>query len=80
MMANYFYKTSSGTYSPAEIAIAKFSFEDGIYNKYQTFVNPGNFFRILSFSLSPNKIRQKEQMQMSLVYGVFIQNTHSLFN
>ncbi|XP_055308371.1 protein maelstrom homolog isoform X1 [Sitodiplosis mosellana] len=40
IMANYFYKTNSGMYSPAEIAIAKFSFEDAILKFYHTFVNP----------------------------------------
>lgn len=40
-MANYFYKTNSGDYSPAELAVAKFNFEDGIYKSYHTFINPG---------------------------------------
>lgn len=41
IMANYFYKTHNGIYSPAEIAVAKFNFTDGIYKYYHTFVNPG---------------------------------------
>lgn len=40
-MANYFYKNSRSDYSPAELAVAKFNFEDGIYNTYHTFINPG---------------------------------------
>ena len=42
IMANYFYKTSDGIFSPAEIAVAKFCFENGILKKYHTFVDPGN--------------------------------------
>ncbi|XP_055309099.1 protein maelstrom 2-like [Sitodiplosis mosellana] len=41
IMANYFYKTHAGKYTPAEIAIAKWSFEDGILNCHQMFVDPG---------------------------------------
>lgn len=44
-MANYFYKTFEGLYAPAEIAICKFTFLDGIDGKfYHTFVNPGKSF------------------------------------
>ncbi|XP_031638316.1 protein maelstrom homolog [Contarinia nasturtii] len=43
IMGNYFYKTMSAPflYAPAEIAVSKFTFEDGITQKYQTAINPG---------------------------------------
>lgn len=41
IMANYFYKTHDGKYSPAELAMVKFSFENGIEKPYHTFINPG---------------------------------------
>lgn len=42
-MANYFYKLSEEPYdfSPAEIAIGKFSLEGGVLKKFHSFVNPG---------------------------------------
>lgn len=42
-MGNYFYKTQSSPfiYSPAELAIINFNFEDAIEKKYHTFINPG---------------------------------------
>lgn len=39
-MANYFYKTHELVYSPAEIAISKFTIEAGLQKCYHTFVNP----------------------------------------
>lgn len=41
IMASYFYKNNSGDYSPAEIAVAKFNFEDAVYKFYHSFINPG---------------------------------------
>lgn len=42
MMANYFYKTHEGVYSPAEIAVCSFNFREGVTKLYHTFINPGN--------------------------------------
>lgn len=42
---NYFChkQCESGTiYFPAEIAIIKFTFEDGVVQKFHTYINPGN--------------------------------------
>lgn len=44
IMANYFYKTHDRRYPPAEIAVAKFNFENAILKSYHTFVNPGKPF------------------------------------
>lgn len=43
IMANYFYKISEEPYdySPAEIAIGKFTLEGGLLKKFHSFVNPG---------------------------------------
>lgn len=43
IMANYFYKLTEEPYdySPAEIAIGKFSLEGGVLKKFHSFVNPG---------------------------------------
>lgn len=42
-MANYFYELSVEPYdfSPAEIAIGKFTLEGGVLKKFHSFVNPG---------------------------------------
>lgn len=40
MMANYFYKTHELVYSPAEIAVSKFTIEKGLLKSYHTFVDP----------------------------------------
>lgn len=45
IMADYFYKNMAGDYSPAELAVAKFNFRDGIYNTYHTFIDPGMSYR-----------------------------------
>lgn len=39
-MANYFYKTHELVYSPAEIAVSKFTIEQGLLKSYHTFVDP----------------------------------------
>lgn len=41
IMANYFYKTHDGKYSPAELAVLKFNFRHGIIRPYHEFINPG---------------------------------------
>lgn len=40
IMANYFYKTHDLVYSPAEIAVGKFTMENGLQKYYHSFVNP----------------------------------------
>lgn len=50
MYGNFFYSTTSGEYSPAEIAIGRFTFETGITKRFHTFINPGNLFRFRYFA------------------------------
>lgn len=45
IMAQTFYESSEGSFSPAEIAVAKFSFQEGVYKIYHTYVNPGTDIR-----------------------------------
>lgn len=45
-MANYFVKTDDGVYVPAELAVMRFNFTDGVINKYHTYLNPGMYFVI----------------------------------
>lgn len=40
-MANYFYKTLDLCYSPAEIAVGKFTLKSGLQKVYHSFINPG---------------------------------------
>lgn len=40
IMANYFVKTTYGVYYPAELALIKFNFEDGVIQKYHQYMNP----------------------------------------
>lgn len=40
-MANYYYKTHDLLYAPAEIAIGKFTIENGLQKYYHSFINPG---------------------------------------
>lgn len=40
IMANYFVRTSHGVFFPAELALNKFSFRDGVIQKYHTYLNP----------------------------------------
>lgn len=40
IMANYFVKTTYGVYYPAELALIKFNFEDGVLQKYHQYMNP----------------------------------------
>lgn len=42
MYGNYFYKNRSGVYAPAELALAKFTFQNGFIKRYHTFINPGS--------------------------------------
>lgn len=42
-MANYFVRTDEGVYYPAELALIKFNFEDGILSKYHQYLNPREF-------------------------------------
>lgn len=39
---NYFCKTSSEVFIPAELAIIRYSLEQGVIDKLHTFINPGN--------------------------------------
>lgn len=42
MYGNFFYKNNDGKFSPAELAMVKFTFRDGIIKKHHTFINPGD--------------------------------------
>lgn len=42
MACNYFCKISNGSYIPAEIAVLKFSLQEGIIDVYHSLVNPGS--------------------------------------
>lgn len=41
MYGNFFYKSNDGKYAPAELAMLKFTFRDGISKKFHTYINPG---------------------------------------
>lgn len=41
MYGNYFYKNSDGIYFPAELAMCKFTFRDGVIKKLHTFISQG---------------------------------------
>lgn len=51
IMANYFVQTTRGQYYPAELALIKFNFTDGLIQKYHQYMNPRKFRHIsLHFS------------------------------
>lgn len=50
MFGNYFYKNNDGVYSPAELAMVKFTFHDGVLKKLHAFINPGKTIRHFLFS------------------------------
>lgn len=55
MYGNYFYKNKQDQYSPAEIAMAKFTFRDGITKRYHTFINPSELRKYDIFNTSNSK-------------------------
>lgn len=48
MAAVYFCMTNDHVYIPAEVAVSSYTFENGIVSKYHTFVDPGEFWDIVT--------------------------------
>lgn len=59
IMANYFIKTDDGNYVPAELAIVKFNFTEGVTDKYHIYLNPG---KCSSYFFNPQLVEERHNI------------------